>query len=131
MKKEYYLMRLLSSFFEELAKTLGVSNCNAAEKYDKLYTSFLKMEKKYFLDSDLDTISAYLDENTNEHALLIKTEILAELLLQEANVSENNAMQRELLLKSLFLFEKIEAESDTFSFERLDKIADIKNRIEK
>lgn len=129
MIHEDYLMRLLSTFFEALAKMQAMRKENFDEKIEKLYSTFLNKERKFFLESNAHELVNYLDNNKN--GVLIKTEILAELLLQEANNCKTRETRTEFYAKSLHLFEKIENESDTFSFERKEKIANIKLELEK
>ena len=56
MIHEDYLMRLLSTFFEALAKMQAMRKENFDEKIEKLYSTFLNKERNFFLERDRKSV---------------------------------------------------------------------------
>ena len=64
-------------------------------------------------------------EGRSEHDLLGKIQMLSELLYQDGLIKKNLPEKCMLLEKSLYLFEYLDRESHTFSWDRNRKMIDI------
>ena len=102
----------------------------ATEKLENLYLGLLKEDSAFFRDIPIDELTdrlLHLHNYTNGHL-----EVLAELLNAEAELclsQGNKTGSLEYSRRSLRLFEFIDAEYKTYSQDRIDKIAAIRNRI--
>ena len=102
----------------------------AADKLENLYLGKLKEDSAFFRDIPIDELTdrlLHLHNYTNGHL-----EVLAELLNAEAELclaQGNKTGSLEYSRRSLRLFEFIDAEYKTYSQDRIDKIAAIRNRI--
>ncbi len=102
----------------------------AADKLENLYLGMLKEDSAFFRDIPIDELTdrlLHLHNYTNGHL-----EVLAELLNAEAELclaQGNKTGSLEYSRRSLRLFEFIDAEYKTYSQDRIDKIAAIRNRI--
>jgi hypothetical protein len=102
----------------------------ATDKLENLYLGMLKEDSAFFRDIPIDELTdrlLHLHNYTNGHL-----EVLAELLNAEAELclaQGNKTGSLEYSRRSLRLFEFIDAEYKTYSQDRIDKIAAIRNRI--
>ena len=102
----------------------------AEDKLENLYFGMLKEDSAFFRDIAVDELTDKLlhgHNYTNGHL-----EVLAELFYAEAELrlaKDDKPGTLEYSQKSLRLFEFIDAEYKTYSRERIDKIAAIKERI--
>ena len=102
----------------------------AADKLENLYLGMLKEDSAFFRDIPIDELTdrlLHLHNYTNGHL-----EVLAELLNAEAELclaQGNKTGSLEYSRRSLRLFDFIDAEYKSFSQDRIDKIAAIRNRI--
>jgi hypothetical protein len=102
----------------------------AADKLENLYLGMLKEDSAFSRDIPIDELTdrlLHLHNYTNGHL-----EVLAELLNAEAELclaQGNKTGSLEYSRRSLRLFEFIDAEYKTYSQDRIDKIAAIRNRI--
>jgi hypothetical protein len=103
----------------------------AGDEIDRLYQDFLREDSSFFLSIPAkDLTQKLLQEHNYTHGHL---EILAWLLDTEAelNIARGDIKKSlELSQKSLILFEFIENEQKTYSFDKAGKIVAIKKRIE-
>jgi hypothetical protein len=103
----------------------------AEDKLENLYYTMLKEDSAFFRDIPVDELTdrlLHLHNYTNGHL-----EVLAELFNAEAELclaKGDKSGTLEYSQKSLRLFEFIDTEYKTYSQERIDKIAVIKERIE-
>jgi hypothetical protein len=103
----------------------------ASVEIDRLFNDFLKEDSSFFTSIPAEKLSQkLLKEHNYTHGHL---EILAWLFDTEAELElarGNNKMSLEFSQKSLLIFEFIENEQKTYSFEKTAKINTIKKRIE-
>jgi hypothetical protein len=103
----------------------------AGDEIDRLYQDFLREDSSFFLSIPAkDLTQKLLQEHNYTHGHL---EILAWLLDTEAelDIARGDIKKSlELSQKSLILFEFIENEQKTYSFDKAGKIVAIKKRIE-
>lgn len=134
MYQKDYILRMIEMLGQLIAGILGLikkGNFEQAEdQLENLYYSMLKEDSAFFRDIPVDELTDKLlhEHNyTNGHL-----EVLAELFNAEAELRLAKGEKPgtlEYSQKSLRLFEFIDADSKTYSRERIDKIAAIKERI--
>jgi hypothetical protein len=135
MVERDYLMRIIQEFFEALAKTIHFKSTLKGEypdysviqeKYNEMYERFLQKPPGYYYETDKETIlDNLLKEDYSERDMLVKMQMIAELLYQDGLI-KGYTQKRDLLEKALFLFDYIECKSNTYSWERDQRKIDIK-----
>jgi hypothetical protein len=134
MYQKDYILRMIEMLGELIAGILGLIKKGefekATDKLENLYLGMLKEDSAFFRDIPIDELTdrlLHLHNYTNGHL-----EVLAELLNAEAELclaQGNKTGSLEYSRRSLRLFEFIDAEYKTYSQDRIDKIAAIRNRI--
>ena len=134
MYQKDYILRMVEMLSEMIAAILGLIKrgdyIQASERLEKIYYDMFKQDASFFRTIRGDELTTKLLEEhnyTNGHL-----EILAELFNAEAELAlakGNKVGSLEYSGKSLKLFEFIESEQKTYSLERINKIAAIKDRI--
>ena len=126
-------MRLLSDFTEALEKLIKEKKQKDGPEYQlqlqSMYRSYFNHTPEFYYDQDADYILNDLQQQYEGDEFLIRVDMLAELLYQDA-LTKQSEEQKYLLSKSLHLIEYLDKHSDTFSFERRNKIQEIKRKIE-
>jgi len=135
MYQKDYILRMIEMIGDLIAGILGLikkGNFDHASKdLSDIYYQMLREDSSFFRTIPTEKLTDTLlhDHNyTNGHL-----EILAELFNAEAELElarGNKSGSIEYSVKSLKLFEFLDKEQKTFSFEKEKKIADIRNRIE-
>jgi len=134
MYQKDYILRMIEMLGKMIAGILGLIKKGdfeqAENKLEDVYFSMLKEDSAFFRDIAVDELTDKLlhgHNYTNGHL-----EVLAELFYAEAELrlaKDDKPGTLEYSQKSLRLFEFIDAEYKTYSRERIDKIAAIKERI--
>lgn len=118
------IMRVIQMFFEALAKFLrnkeGKSQDVLRRELEDLYKTFLKQSRHDFHNMSVEEIVA----SFNDDERIFKTEIVADLLYQDALVENED---RGVLTKALGLFKYVDLLSETFSIDRCRKIGEIES----
>jgi hypothetical protein len=135
MYQKDYVLRMIEMIRELIMGILGLIKKGdfekAGDKIETLYYDFLKEDSAFFTTIPAKELTQKLLQEhnyTNGHL-----EILAWLFDAEAELElarGNNKMSIEFSQKSLILFEFIEIEQKTYSFDREEKLKMIRNRIE-
>ena len=126
-----YIMRILQEFFNAIAKLVRINaedrdTSRIQERFNEVYLQFFRCPAEYFYETEKDLILAELKmEGRSEHDLLGKIQMLSELLYQDGLIKKNLPEKCMLLEKSLYLFEYLDRESHTFSWDRNRKMIDI------
>lgn len=127
-------MRLVRMFFDALEKLFEkteVEPLMVEQELKSMYVAYFGKSETYFYETDADNILAFLKSAYPPKELLYRVEMLAELLFRDA-IIKTLAYEKTILLgKSVFLLEYLDRYSDTFSFERRRKIAEIRNLMKK
>ena len=136
MYQKDYILRMIEMLGDLLAAIFGLIRkgdlAQASEKLDRIYYDMLKEDASYFRSIPADELTNKLIEEhnyTNGHL-----EILAELFNAEAEMEMaqgNKTGSVEYSEKALLLFEFIDTQQKTLSVERLDKMNNIHDRIER
>jgi len=134
MYQKDYILRMIEMLGKMIAGILGLIKKGdfeqAENKLEDVYFSMLKEDSAFFRDIPVDELTDKLlhgHNYTNGHL-----EVLAELFYAEAELrlaKDDKPGTLEYSQKSLRLFEFIDTEYKTYSRERIDKIAAIKERI--
>ncbi len=135
MYQRDYILRMIEMMGELIAAIMGLIRKGkfgeAKEGLANLYYNVLKEDAAFFrnLKEENFTNDLLKDHNyTNNHL-----EILAELLNAEAELNlarGDNQLCLEYSRKSIILFEYIDSEQKTYSLERINKMEQIRKRIE-
>jgi hypothetical protein len=135
MYQQDYILRMIEMIGDLIAAILGLIKkgdyMQASGQLGKIYYDMLKEDAAFFRSIPAaDLTSKLLNEHNYNNGHL---EILAELFNAEAELElaqGNKPGSIDYSIKSLTLFEFIDREQKTFSFERSEKMAAIRNRIE-
>ena len=126
-------MRILQEFFEAIAKIVrqkpGIEPdlSQMQKRFNSMYEQFFKSPAQYFYETEKEIILESMEnEGHSESDTFAKAQMLSELLYQDALIKTNIPERCELLEKSLFLLEYLDKSSKTFSWDRNQRIADIK-----
>ncbi|NDV58467.1 hypothetical protein D0T85_10170 [Bacteroides sp. 519] len=115
---------MIQLFFEALAKFLrnkgGKDQEVLRRELDELYKTYLKQSRLDFNKMSVEEIV----NSFNDDEKVFKTEIVAELIYQDALVENED---NELLIKALGLFKYVDLISETFSVDRHRKIGEIED----
>lgn len=135
MYQKDYILHMIEMLGDLIAAILGLIKKGdynqASERLGNIYYDMLKEDASFFRAIPEDELTHKLlqDHNyTNGHL-----EILAELFNAEAELElaqGNSAGCLEYSRKSLILFEFIDTEQKTYTQERINKMAAIRDRIE-
>lgn len=136
MYQKDYILRMIEMLGDLIASILGkmkLGNFQEASKaLDNAYYEFLKQDASLLQSIPKEELTEKL---LKEHNYTIgHLEILAELFHTQAELflaQSKNAKSLEFFEKSLTLFEFLENEQKTFSYDKSSKIAKIKERINK
>ena len=125
MYQKDYILRVIEACSDALAKIIGLKekgkNKLALEEIKKVYDEMLKIDIDQILNSSLDKLEGIESE---------KLEIISDLLKVEGKVEfEEGNEQKTILLfkKSLEILVLVDEKQTTFSFERKNKITELKN----
>jgi hypothetical protein len=128
MLQKDYIMRLMSKFFEALALYLARKRKSGEGDIETFYTNYFH-PSKYYIDNTKEGVLNSLSEYPKDEEEY-RMEMLAELLLQDALERKDYDIKIDLLKKSLFLYERLDTLSTTYSFERKRKIQEIQGIID-
>lgn len=123
MLERDYIMRLFLQFFEELALSLSKKNKEEKETViQNMFDAYFKRYDFYIEHDPTDILESFNEMATTEK--LCRIEMLAELLHQEALLKEGDE-KRNMLDKSMKLYNYINERSTTFSLDRLRRMREI------
>jgi uncharacterized protein with von Willebrand factor type A (vWA) domain len=127
-----FIMRILQEFFNAIAKLIRVNvedpdTSRIQKRFDEVYRQYFHRPPSWFYETEkemiLDDLTA---EGRNERDTQGRVQMLAELLYQDGMTKRYLPDKYLLLEKSLYLFEYLDRNSRTFSWDRNGKIADIR-----
>ena len=124
MLQRDYIMRLVRQFIEALEKLVEEKKKEDGPEFQ------LKIQSIYrAYEQDAEYILTDLSQDYEGQEFLTRIDMLSELLYQDALLKEPDE-KKYLLAKALYLKEYLDSHSDTFSFERRNKINEIKKLLE-
>ncbi len=121
-----YLMRQLMMLFDVIQKIFRLrkkGDKEEAEKQIQFFYESLKIEqnlRQKNIEEMLDLLENKM-KLTNEHI-----EMIAFVLKEQGELSEDINIQMDFFRKSFFLLEKVERESTSFSMDRQMKLAELR-----
>ena len=132
-----YIMRMLQEFFNAIAKVMrrdipGIEPdiSEIQKRFNEMYNQFFRHPAELFYRiSKEDILSELESENRSERDVHAKIQMLSELLYQDALIKSDAQERLALLEKSLFLLEYLDRNSNTFSWDRGQRIGDIKKAL--
>jgi hypothetical protein len=135
MYQKDYILRMIEMIADLIAGILGRIKKGelkqASDELKRIYSDFLRQDSSFFESIPEEELTDKLLQNhnyTNGHL-----EILAELFNAEAELrlaQDNKSGSLEFSKKSLKIFEFLDNEQKTYSFERINKMEEIRKRIE-
>lgn len=133
MLERDYIMRLIRQFMEALEKLMN-ENANAKAKgtnlqmeFDAMYRTYLHQPSSFFYEQDITSVLAYLQSAYPGKELLPRIEMLSDLLYSDALYKSTTKEKEHLSTKALYFLQYLDERSDTFSFDRRDKIYRLKH----
>ena len=137
MVERDYIMRMLQEFFEAIAKVVrrdlpGIEPdfSEIQRHFNDMYNQFFRRPAGYFYGIGKEDILGELeDEGLSESNMFAKMQMLSELLYQDALIKNDHDERLSLLEKSLYLFEYLDRNSRTYSWDRCQRIADIRKSL--
>ena len=137
MVERDYLMRMLQEFFDAIAKVVrrdipGIEPdlSQIQKRFNEMYKQFFRCPSEHYYGIDKEEILDELEnEGYSESDMFAKIHMLSELLYQDALIKSNIQEKCALLGKSLFLLEYLDRNSRTYSWDRGQKIGEIKKAL--
>ena len=118
-----YIMRILQTFFEDLAKLLHgqhrLDDDRQLEAFGDLYKKYLKDNREHYYASSVENLTASFNGDPDG---IYKAEMLAVLLYHDASLQKDKTVRKEFLEKSLALYRYLDVQSKVFSPERKELI---------
>lgn len=125
MLQRDYIQRLIREFMAAIERMLEKKEITTRrEKIKELYDQYVGPYAFYSV-ATIDDVMKAMAGIDDEEKRLSKMDMLAELYYHEADTVGQPA-RNELLDKAFMLFDYVEAHGDTFSIERRNKMAKIK-----
>ena len=131
-------MRLLQETFDAIARLLDKDNDSTDREKDieALYNTFGN-DKDFFRNAQKDQIVSALTssaadatgcepDQVSQEELCQRTELLAALMYADMKISNlSDNLKKDIAKKALWLYQTAEQSSDTFSFERKNRINEL------
>lgn len=131
-----YIMRILREFFEAIAKVVRATPgqepdfTQMQKRFDEMYRQFFRKPAGHFYETEKEIILDELAQNgRSDEDVFAMAQMLAELLYQDAQIKKQIPEKCMLLEKALYLFEYLNQNSRTYSWDREQKISDIKKQL--
>ena len=138
MVERDYLMRILQEFFDAIARIIhrGKSDqepdlAEMENRFSDMYRQFFKKPAEYFYEAEKETLLNDLEqEGYPEEHLFAKIQMLSELLYQDALIKKCIPEKCMMLEKVFYLLACLNQNSRTFSWERNQRMEDIRKKLE-
>lgn len=128
MIQQDYIMRLIQEFAAALRRFLQKKEIeDRSEAIRDLYQQYLDGYEEYHISTMDEVMQSFTRYEVDQR--IYRMEMLAELYYVEADM-KSEPTRTQLLERSLMLFSFIDSHSKTLSFERQQKIGEIKKRLE-
>ncbi len=128
MLQRDYIQRLIREFMAAIERMLEKKEVTTRrEKIKELYDQYVGPYAFYSI-ATIDDVMKAMAGIDDEVKRLAKMDMLAELYYHEAD-TVGQPLRDELLDKAFILFDYVENHGDTFSIDRRNKMAEIKQKI--
>lgn len=125
-------MRLMKQFFDVLQQLVNNFDPNEKNHFEQqlneLCERFFGNDISFYLEDDDVDIVDKLEAATNQE-LVAKASMLADLMYHRIAVAGSGKARANLAAKTLRLLSYVNGESNTYSFERLSRIAEMEQLI--
>ena len=133
-----FIMRMVQMLFDAIAKVLqrdvpGVvpDIPQIQRRFNEMYNQFFHRPAEHYYVKNKEEILVELEnEGYSEPEMFAIIQMLSELIYQDALIKNNFHEKFALLEKSLFLLEYLDRNSSTFSWDRGQKIAEIRKAMD-
>lgn len=136
MVERDYIMRMLQEFFDAIAKVLRYTPgqepdlSHIQKQFNEMYRQFFRRSAHHFNETEKEIILEELEqEGYDEQNLFAKIQMLSELLYQDGLIKKNVPEKCIYLEKALYLLEYLNQNSKTYSWDREQRICDIRERL--
>lgn len=129
MLKRDYIMRMLREFLEALALLINKKSSFSEDKFSELYSTYFKRDRRFYEENDLEVIATDMGMQADEQTVAVKLEMLAELFYYDSQTITDSTRRSNLDSKALAIFQEIDRTSNTYSADRIRKIADLEQRL--
>ena len=134
MVERDFIMRMLQEFFEAIAKVMHRETpgmepdlSHMQEQFNDMYNQFFRRPAEHFYETEKEEIlNGLINEGHGDNDTFARIQMLSELLYRDGQIKKNISERYSLLEKALFLLEYLDGNSRTFSWDRRQKIEDIK-----
>ncbi|NQX82045.1 MAG: hypothetical protein HRT66_08655 [Flavobacteriaceae bacterium] len=130
MQEEDYIMKILKRFFDIISLLINNIKQDKIEDIDihldEMFDVYIGKGSSFFYENDNKVINDFLSETKNP---IVKSEMLAELLYAKAISIKERESGKNMLKKSLYMFEYLDDNSSIFSMDRMNKINEIKKSL--
>lgn len=128
MLQRDYIQRLIREFMAALERMLEKKEVETRrEKIKELYDQYVGPYAFYHI-ATIDDVMKAMAGIDDEEKRLTKMDMLAELYYHEAD-TVGQPLRDELLDKAFMLFDYVESHGDTYSIDRRNKMAEIRQKI--
>lgn len=132
-----YIMRILQEFFEAIAKVMRreipgqePDLSEIQERFREMYKQFFRKPAEYFYETEKeDILESLKKEGRSDKDTFAKAQMLSELLYQDGRIKKDISERCMLLEKALYLLEYLDRDSRTFSWDRGQKMEDIRKML--
>lgn len=129
MIRQDYLMRLVREFAEALELLLHKKDHDRQmEEMQAMYNRYIGRSSEFFHTSSIDDVMASF-ERFHEDERIDRMEMLADLYYAEASITTTPS-RNVLLERALAIYLHVDANGRTYSAERLNRIDDIRHRMQ-
>ena len=127
MLQQDYIMRLIQEFAAALRRILQKKEIeDRSEAIRDLYRQYLDGYEEYHISTMDEVMQSFTRYEADQR--IYRMEMLAELYYVESDM-KSEPTRTQLLERALMLFSFIDSHSKTLSFERQQKIGEIKKRL--
>jgi hypothetical protein len=127
MIQKDYILRPLFILIEEIVSKFSAikfENVKDQEQYiNNLYLKYFKKSKTFFIEKDI--VDLFNDKSISSNEL----NLLAEIFYLDALIQKDKTIKISLFKKAVAILKHISKSSDTYSFERENRINLIENKL--
>lgn len=127
-----YILRLIQEFTEAIELLLKKKKRKDDPEFEveiqSMYRAYFNHPSHHYYSIDAEFIINELREEYESKEFFARIDMLSELIYQDA-LCKSTEEEKNLLSKALYLIEYLDKNSDTFSFQRRERIEEIKKKV--
>lgn len=116
---------VVRTFFEEL-NDVRDGGKEKERRYVRFYMDYFQKESQFFVRGDMPEITAFFVDDPIQ-----KIEMLAELMYRDAGCMPDLDLQCVMYRRIIELYDLIDRRSMDFSIERMNRVAELRNKLGK